>query len=112
MTEADIRHGQEVRADLTGIRVTAPLEGLRVVSEENTGIIFFCTMGPIQIREVLNPGDDHPLPTEVLLDGLEVPGPGTYDIIDAVIHSNGALRLQADARTQIVRRSLGYSHWI
>ena len=94
MNEAQIRHGQEIRADLTGIRVTAAVEGWR-------------TTGPIQIREVLSQGDGNPLPTEVVLDGLTVPEPGTYDILDALVHSNGSLLVRVDARTRVVPRALG-----
>jgi hypothetical protein len=113
MAEAQIRHGQEVRADLPGIRVTAALEGWRTVSDPNTGAIFFCTMGPIRIREVLQQGDEDPLPTEVILDNLRVPGPGTYDIVNAIVHSNGSLLLRVDSETQIVPRVQGYSQgWV
>ncbi len=106
MNEAEIRHGQEVRADLTGIRVTAAVEGWRTTPDTNVGAIFFCTMGPIRIREVLNHGDGDPLPTEVVLDGLAVPGPGTYDILNALVHSNGSLLVRVDASTQVVPRAL------
>jgi hypothetical protein len=109
MTEAEIRHGQEVRADLPGIRVTAALEGWRTSADPAAGVIFFCTMGPIRIREVLNPGDGNPLPSEVILEGLAVPGPGTYDIMNALVHSNGALRVRADSATQIVPRVRDYA---
>ena len=107
MNEAEIRHGQEVRADLTGIRVTAALEGWRTTPDPNIGAIFFCTMGPIRIREVLNQGDGDPLPREVVLDGLAVPGPGTYDILNALVHSNGSLLVRVDENTQVVPRALG-----
>jgi hypothetical protein len=107
MADAEIRHGQEVRADLTGIRVTAAVEGWRTTPDSNIGAIFFCTMGPIRIREVLNKGDGDPLPREVVLDGLAVPGPGTYDILNALVHSNGSLRVQIDSATQVVPRALG-----
>lgn len=107
MNEAQIRHGQEIRADLTGIRVTAAVEGWRTTPDTNVGAIFFCTMGPIHIREVLSEGDGNPLPTEVVLDGLTVPEPGTYDILNALVHSNGSLLVRADARTQVVPRALG-----
>jgi hypothetical protein len=107
MTEAEIGHGQEVRADLPGIRVTAAFEGWRTVADPNRGAIFFCTMGPIRIREVLQQGDGNPLPTEVILEGLTVPEPGTYDLINALVHSNGALRVQIDAQTRVVPRALG-----
>lgn len=113
MGEAEIRHGQEVRADLPGIRVTAAFEGWRTTPDPNTGAIFFCTMGPIRIREVLNKGDGNPLPTEVILEGLSVPGPGTYDIMNALVHSNGALLVRADSATEIVPRALGIGQpWV
>jgi hypothetical protein len=107
MREAEIRHGQEVRADLPGIRVTAALEGWRTAPDPNTGAIFFCTMGPIRIREVLNHGDGNPLPSEVILEGLTVPEPGTYDLVNALVHSNGALLVRVDSATQVVPRALG-----
>ncbi len=107
MTDAEIKHGQEIRADLTGIRVTAAVDGWRIpAANSDIGAIFFCTMGPIRIREVLTDGDSEPLPREVLLDGLAVPGPGTYDILNAIVHSNGSLLVRADANTQIVPRAL------
>ncbi|HVQ46792.1 MAG TPA: hypothetical protein VMS62_08195 [Gemmatimonadales bacterium] len=107
MSDAQIKHGQEIRADLTGIRVTAAVDGWRTpAANADIGAIFFCTMGPIRIREVLTEGDSEPLPREVLLDGLAVPGPGTYDILNAVVHSNGSLLVRADANTQIVPRAL------
>ena len=107
MKEADIRHGQEIRADLTGIRVTTALERWRTVSDPNGGAIFFCTMGPIRIREVLSQGDGDPLPTEVVLDNLVVPGPGTYDLINAIVHSNGSLLVRVDEATRVVPRVQG-----
>lgn len=106
MNEANIRHGEEIRADLTGIRVTAAAENWRLPTDGNVGAIFFCTMGPIRIREVLQEGDAEPLPREVILDGLAVPGPGTYDILNAVVHSNGSLLVRADENTRIVPRAL------
>jgi hypothetical protein len=83
------------------------MDGWRTAAVPNTGAIFFCTMGPIRIREVLNPGDGNPLPVEVVLEGLTVPEPGTYDILNALIHSNGALRVRVDSATQVVPRALG-----
>jgi hypothetical protein len=105
MTEAEIRHGQEVRADLPGIRVTAEAPGWRGAPEPQRGVIFFCTMGTIRVREVLASGDGQPLPSEVIVEGLVVPEPGTYDILNALVHSNGALRLQVDSATRIVPRA-------
>ncbi len=104
MTEAEIGHGQEVRADLPGIRVNAEAPGWRGAPEPQRGVIFFCTMEAIRIREVLAPGDGQPLPTEVIVEGLVVPEPGTYDILNALVHSNGVLRLEVDSATRIVPR--------
>jgi hypothetical protein len=106
MNEADIRHGQEVRADLPGIRVGTAAGSWGIDPNANIGAIFFCTMGEIRIREVLNEGDGDPLPSEVVLDGLTVPEPGTYDILNALVHSNGSLLLRIDAETRIVPRAL------
>jgi hypothetical protein len=105
MSEADIRHGQEVRADLPGIRVGAAAGSWGIDPSANVGAIFFCTMGEIRIREVLNQGDADPLPTEVVLDGLTVPEPGTSDILIALVHSNGSLLVRIDAETRIVPRA-------
>jgi hypothetical protein len=105
MAEAAIGHGQEVRADLPGIRVTAEFVDWRSAPNPNVGTVFFCTMGSIRIHEVLAPGDGRPLPSEVILEGLVVPEPGTYDILNVLVHSNGTLRVRADSATRVVRRT-------
>ena len=113
MVEANIRHGQEVRADLPGIRVTADADGWRTQAEQQRGIIFFCTMGAITILEVIAPGDEQPLPIEAVVEGLQVPEPGTYDILNALIHSNGALQLRVDSATRIVPRARDFDRaWL
>ena len=104
MGEASIEHGQEVRADLPGIRVTAAAADRYGEPAAGAGTIFFCTMGTIQVREVLLPGDGGSLPSEVILEGLAVPEPGTYDILNALVHSNGALRVRVDTATRVVQR--------
>jgi hypothetical protein len=105
MAEAAIGHGQEVRADLSGIRVTAEFAYPRSAPDPVFGVIFFCNMESIRVREVLAAGDGQPLPKEVILEGLKVPEPGTYDILNALIHSNGTLRLRVDSATQVVQRN-------
>jgi len=107
MGEAAIKHGQEVRVDLPGIRVTAAPTVSSAAPNPELGTIFFCTMGPIRVHEVLAPGDDDPLPTEVVLEGLAVPEPGTYDILNALVHSNGDLLVRVDAATRVVQRTRG-----
>jgi hypothetical protein len=113
MTEAAIGHGQEVRADLPGIRVTAEIADWRSAPDPKVGAIFFCTMGSIRVREVLASGDGRPLPSEVVLEGLVVPEPGTYDILNALVHSNGALQVRVDSATQVVQRARGLTNaWV
>ena len=104
MGEAAIGHGQEASVDVTGILVDGPA-GSGSGPTPEMGTIFFCTMGPIQVHEVLAPGDGGPLPTEVVLEGLVVPEPGTYDILNAVVHSNGDLRVRVDSATRLVQRT-------
>ena len=95
MNEAKVYHGQAIRADLPNVRVTALAGG-------REGQVFFCTMGPIRVREILNRGDDRPLPSTVAVEGLAVPNSGTYDIINALVCSNGDLRLVIDDKTRVV----------
>jgi len=100
MEEAKISHGQELRADLSNVRVLA-LAGVAEVQA------LFCNMGPIRVRAILNRGDDRPLPAAVTLEGLEVPTSGTYDILNAPVSSNGDLRLVVDGATRVVRAAEG-----
>ncbi len=100
MAEARISHGQELRADLPNVRVLA-LAGVAEVPA------LFCNMGPIRVRAILNRGDDRPLPAAVTLEGLDVPTSGTYDILNALVCSNGDLRLVVDGATSVVRAAEG-----
>lgn len=95
MGEARISHGQEIRADLPNVRVLALAGG-------GEGQLFLCAMGPIRVREILNRGDDRPLPSNVAVEGLVVPTAGSYDILNALVCSNGDLRLVVDDKTQVV----------
>jgi hypothetical protein len=102
MAQAEVRHGQEIRADLPGIRVTARARNWFTARLNVTGEVFFCTMGPIRVRETKVPGDGDPLPENVILEGLEVPAEGTYDLLDVLVQSNGDLRVILDESTRVV----------
>jgi hypothetical protein len=102
MQQAEVRHGQEIRADLPGIRVTAMARNWFTGRPNGKGEVFFCTMGPIKVREAATPGDGAPLPSNVIVQGLEVPSEGTYDLLDALVQSNGDLRVIVDDATRIV----------
>ena len=95
MEEAKIYHGQELRADLPNIRVLALAGG-------TDGQALFCTLGPIRVREILNRGDDRPLPTDVTVEGLQVSTSGAYDLLNALVSSNGDIRLVVDDKTRVV----------
>jgi hypothetical protein len=105
--EAHIRHGQEVRADVPNVRVTAsanaPIAWLRrgPATGSKQGDVFFCSVGQIRIREVLASGDDQPLPTDVVVEGLEIAEPGSYDLLNVLVRSNGDIRLVMDEQTRI-----------
>jgi hypothetical protein len=59
-------------------------------------------MGPIRVREKTTPGDGGPLPENVVVQGLDVPGDGTYDVVNALVQSNGDLRVIVDGATRVV----------
>ena len=100
--QAEVRHGQEIRADLPGVKVGAMRNWLGRPTEKAE--VFFCTMGPVRVREVRDPGDGNPLPKNVTLQGLEVPGEGTYDLLNVLIQSNGDLRVIMDEMSAAVKQ--------
>ena len=101
MAEADVRHGQEVRADVRGVRVQLASPGWIGRRDIVKGDVFFCTMGPVEVRRVSIAGDGGPLPERAVLDGLRVPVEGTYDLINVLVRSNGDLRLIMDEASRV-----------
>ena len=99
---AAVSHGAEIRADLRNVRVTA-LAGVP------DGLAFFCNMEPIRVQTLLACGDGGPLPRDVEVSGLDVPESGIYDILNAHVSSNGALRVIVDAASRIVPASRTYT---
>jgi hypothetical protein len=102
MAQAKVEHGQEIRADLPGIGVTAMVRDWFTARHKGKGEVYFCTMGPIGVRKVTVPGDGGPLPTDVVVEGLEVTSFGTYDLLNVLVQSNGDLRLIVDEATRVV----------
>ena len=102
MAQAKVQHGQEIRADVPGIRVMAMAREWFTARHRGKGEVFFCTMGPIRVREVTVPGDGSPLPSDVVIDGLEVASGGSYDLLNVLVQSNGDLRLIVDNATRVV----------
>jgi len=62
----------------------------------------FCNMGSIRVRELVQQGDQGPLATEVTLQGLAVPFPGSYDLVNARVSVNGSIHVAVDQATQVV----------
>ena len=105
MAQAKVQHGQEIRADLPGIGVVAMARDWFAGRNRGKGQVFFCTMGPIRVREVTVPGDGGPLPSDVVVEGLEVASGGSYDLLNVLVQSNGDLRLIVDDATRVVPAS-------
>lgn len=101
MAEADVHHGQEIRADLRGVRVQVASPEWFARRERVKGDVFFCTMGAVRVRRVSIEGDGGPLPERTMLAGLRVPGEGTYDLLNVLIRSNGDLRLIVDEASRV-----------
>jgi hypothetical protein len=96
MADAEVRHGQEVRADVRGVRVQLAAPAWIGRRDIVKGDVFFCTMGPVEVRRVSIEGDGGPLSEDTILEGLQVPIEGTYDLINVLVRSNGDLRLIMD----------------
>jgi len=103
MAQAEVQHGQELRADLPGIGVTAMARDWFTGRHTAKGQVLFCTMGPIRVRKVTIPGDGGPLPTDAIVEGLEVASGGIYDLLNVLVRSNGDLRLIVDEATRVER---------
>jgi hypothetical protein len=101
MTQAEVKHGQEIRADLPGIRVEAMGRNWLSGKPSRNGVVFFCTMGPITVRETTTPGDGGALPGNAIVEGLNVPADGIYDLKDVLVQSNGDLRVIIDGASRV-----------
>ena len=109
--DANIKHGQEVRADVPHVRVTAVMEGgggwlgFRRAEPSEKAEIFFCNMDRIRIREVLETGDGGALPSSVVVENLKVAESGTYDLNNVLVRANGDLRIVVDEKSEVRRAS-------
>lgn len=123
--EAHLKHGQEVRADVPNVRVAPAHDTTPAFSgrfqwlrrDDPTpaaprGDVFFCDIGPLRIREVVMEGDDAPLPSSVVVEGLMVPTPGRYDLVNVLVRTNGDLRLIVDKETRLEPAGAAKSPWL
>ena len=101
MAEAQVRHGQEIRADLRGVRVEVTPAAWYGGREKVRADVFFCTMGPVHVRRVAIEGDGGSLPERAVVEGLQVAHEGTYDLLNVLVRSNGDLRLIMDDASRV-----------
>lgn len=101
LAEADVRHGQELRADVRGVRVRLGNPTWLARPTKATGDVYFCTVDAIRVRRVAIDGDGGELPDHTSLEGLQVPAEGTYDLLNVLVRSNGDLRLIVDEASEV-----------
>lgn len=94
LEEAGFTHGESARVHLPGLALQDSQEGLRG---------YFCRVGRIQVIERLEEGDGKALPEEADLRGIVFPGKGLHCLENAVVRSNGRMRIEADEKTEVRR---------
>lgn len=106
MREADVTHGATVRADIRNVQVRRASSADRFGGFLESPTIFFCDIERLRNVKFVKQGDGGELPAQAEVAGLRFPGPGDYDIFNALISSNGVLRVSADGQTTITPHSL------
>jgi hypothetical protein len=101
MAEAGVGHGHEVRADVRGVRVQLTSPDWFTRWGRIKADVFFCGVSPVEVRRVAIEGDGGPLPDRTILDGLQVPQEGRYDLINVLVRANGDLRLILDDASRV-----------
>lgn len=95
LERSKIAHGATARVDIPRVRV-----GAGVAAEPH---IFFCDVRDVRVRREVVAGDGEPLPPTVVVDGLDFPSEGIYDLRNAVVSANGDIRIDADEETELHR---------
>lgn len=96
MKEANLTHGQTVRADIDNVRIEQNWE---------KAVLYFCPVEKIKVNECISEGDGGSIPADATLVGFEkiLPKdikPGLYDLKNAKLFSNGTMQVIADADTK------------
>jgi hypothetical protein len=93
MKEKQLTHGETVRATLSPVRLEAALGGMA---------LYFCPLRTLEISETITPGDGGDIPSEVVVEGLTIPGeyePGLYSLKNVRLTSNGSIQVKTTAET-------------
>jgi len=126
MTKANLSHGQEVRTTINkafmsrggrdcGSMLLLMIDGTigyLIRSVFRTQKIYFCRIQPLEIVETISPGDEGAIPREMKMDSrltrtlrkLHLKPGDEFDIVDAMLTSNGSIQLSADVLTKLVTR--------
>lgn len=94
MQEANLAHGDRVTANISPVRLESNLDRM---------IMYFCPAQAVEVTNRLEAGDGGAIPPEVTLQGLTVPGnfkPGLYELKNVQLFSNGTMQVIATADTQ------------
>lgn len=93
MKEEKLSHGETVTANISPVRL-----------ESNYGemVLYFCPMQKIDVTERVTPGDGGSIPSEAIVEGLQVPRdiqPGLYNLKNVKLFSNGTMQVIATEQT-------------
>jgi len=93
MQEKKLSHGETV---------TATISPVRLESAWGKMALYFCPMQTIDVAETITPGDGGDIPSDVIVEGLTVPGEhksGLYTMKNVKLSSNGTIQVIATAET-------------
>jgi hypothetical protein len=93
MKEKEMSHGETITANISPVRLESAMGKV---------FVYFCPMQTIDILEKLSPGDGGELPTDVTVEGLNVPvgqHSGLYTLKNVKLSSNGKMQVIASEKT-------------
>ncbi len=98
MAYAGMSHDQAVIADIPSVRIR---------KEGKSAKMYFCNMGYLQVKEVINNGDGKTIPSDVKLHGvkiskelLEKDRDAYYNLKNVKLYSNGTIQVIATSETK------------
>ncbi len=108
LTAAGVTHDQVARVDIRNIEV-APVTPDIITAvatffgkKTKRADVRFCNIANVQVGPVIKGGDGAALPWKVLVKGLlRVTEPGFYNLVGALLNSNGKITLEVDEETRI-----------
>lgn len=104
MREKQVTHGAVIRVDIQGVQVGKPFYDETTLMPASVDVqpVFFCNILNFDVKKVLQLGDGRALPKQVIVDGLRVRECGYVDILNALVSSNGVIRITVDSESKVV----------